>query len=303
MKPDKLAQLQFFDKVERPFFLEHYYDKFKDWMPKTVFIDITSAERTAMINTIWGEAKPKDVVNIGKLEEKVKKVMTQDFKNKPVFVRLGSRSPKDSYYLNTEMNGRHKITNVNQAMRVLLDSERIYDDLNAQQYFHYKSCLAVREYYSIDKEFRCIVKDNKLVGISQYVFEGEPYKKPFHYRWDDINIIHHFMIAEHIVRFELLERIPANAPPLTIDIATTTRCPIMLEINPFLNIPLMSTDPCLFNHKEDKFEKLEFRFVDKNGVIKHYVRDPIENLNARTLVRQIKQVKPKKGEIPKWLIV
>jgi len=84
------------------------------------------------------------------------------------FVRLGSRSGKDSTYA-----ARHglRVNNAAAALALLTeDSARIAFDLRMALRFNYPPHVFVRRWLDIPAwaEFRCFMKSRQLVGISQY---------------------------------------------------------------------------------------------------------------------------------------
>jgi len=84
------------------------------------------------------------------------------------FVRLGSRSPKDSWLGHRE---GFKCTDGKKALQLLLDSpERVYDDVALAVGHNYKPQIWLREWRDIPawSELRCFMRNRKLVGISQY---------------------------------------------------------------------------------------------------------------------------------------
>lgn len=86
---------------------------------------------------------------------------------KGAFIRLGSRSPKDSYNAYKRLYCYHSGL---EAIAALCDSERIHDDLHLAKTNNYMPHLVVREWIKIEpwQEFRAFYKNRKLVGLSQY---------------------------------------------------------------------------------------------------------------------------------------
>lgn len=86
------------------------------------------------------------------------------------FIRLGSRSPKDSWYGITK---GFKVTTQEEALRILLDcSERVADDLHLALAEQYPPHIFLRQWVNIEPwaEFRCFMRGRKLIGISQYQY-------------------------------------------------------------------------------------------------------------------------------------
>ena len=84
------------------------------------------------------------------------------------FVRLGSRSPKDSWM---GIGEGFRVTDAERAVMLLLDSmERIADDLSQDDYAGASSWIFVRAWRDMPKwsEFRCFMKARRLVAVTQY---------------------------------------------------------------------------------------------------------------------------------------
>lgn len=182
--------------------------------------------------------KPQDISHI---VSRIDKVLDM-FPKREAFIRLGSRSPKDSY-LGYEKG--FKGTNGHELISILLDcSERIYDDLRIAIYFEYKPSIWIREFVDIPNwsEFRCFVKNKELIGISQYnYFDG---------KLDDI--VDHLDAIETGIR-QFFNRIKpilhlddvifdVYVKRQKVDINTYMWEVKLIEINPFFGY----TDPCLF---------------------------------------------------------
>lgn len=160
-----------------------------------------------------------------------------------VFVRLGSRSPKDSW---KGYKDGFRVANGMAAMEILLDaSERIAEDLMLAIKNDYPPHLFVREWIDMPEwaEFRCFQKDNKLVGISQYNYlKNEIYPEILE---------HHESIQWAIERFFVAQLQPViHLENVVFDVFvkqrnknnTTEWVVKLLEINPFFEM----TDPCLY---------------------------------------------------------
>lgn len=94
------------------------------------------------------------------------------------FIRLGSRSPKDTYAFHK--HGGHTYT-TNQALNILTDSsERVYVDLDDCIKNDYQAYIWLREWIDFNpwQEFRCFMYERKLIGVSQYnALQGETFKE------------------------------------------------------------------------------------------------------------------------------
>ena len=109
--------------------------------------------------------------------EKIEK-NTYIFRN-GFFVRLGSRSPKDTMEFYSHENG-HCYT-YEDALRLLTySSERIYIDLQDCIQSNYQTYIWLREWMVFEpwQEFRCFMYKRKLIGVSQYnAIQGEVFSE------------------------------------------------------------------------------------------------------------------------------
>jgi len=157
------------------------------------------------------------------------------------FIRLGSRSPKDSWAL---QKSGGKVMPGEDPLRYLLDcSERIYEDLILAIKESYIPHIWVRQWVEIPRwsEFRCFIKDGKLVGISQYNYlnnEVFPELDPDMCEWavrEFFKIFRKTTTLNNVV-FDVFVKM-RKVGPHSRDIEVK-----LLEINPFFEL----TDPCLF---------------------------------------------------------
>ena len=92
------------------------------------------------------------------------------------FVRLGSRSPKDSWKGHRE---GFRVLPGTDPLRFILDaSERMHEDVMLALQHDYTPTIFVRQWVTIPRwsEFRCFMQGRKLVGISQYDYlEGKTF--------------------------------------------------------------------------------------------------------------------------------
>lgn len=172
------------------------------------------------------------------------------------FIRLGSRSPKDSWLGHREgfrcASGAH-------AVNLLCDSERIYDDLHLALANNYTPHLAVREWLEIHpwQEFRCFYCGRKLVGISQYNYlKQEVFPEIAELagsiEWaikQKSEIVAPLLPADDVV-VDYIYRVKQHGNENVNEV-------VLLECNPFM----IYTDPCLFDWSRDSFQKFEFRYL------------------------------------------
>jgi hypothetical protein len=173
---------------------------------------------------------------------------------KGAFVRLGSRSPKDSWAGNRD---GFRVEHGREAWDLLTDcSERVYDDLSWALKNDYEPCLLVREWLDIPRwmEFRCFMKSRKLVGISQYFYRDEsPEIEKFKdsIKWALEMFFENLFVREiHLddVVFDVFAHTQRRGNETVVDVK-------LIEINPYATW----TDPCLFDWNEDAFDAIEFR--------------------------------------------
>lgn len=165
-----------------------------------------------------------------------------------VFPRLGSRSPKDcglSLKCNTP----------GEVVKALLNSERVWEDLQNDEVLHRRSFLFLRKWVHIyeDSEFRCLIRDRKIVGISQY-FYNEPKALLQTGVKDRVTVLKNFLMTQLIPKLHLDSAV--------VDIYTENPLTVkFLEINPLDS----RTDPCLFSWDEEFNET--FRYLDSDGIL------------------------------------
>lgn len=173
------------------------------------------------------------------------------------FIRLGSRSAKDSVYAN--VHGL-RIDDAKSALNTLTsDSRRVAFDLRLALKNEYQPHIFLREWLEIPKwsEFRCFMQNGELVGISQYDCKNlgscgeiarnanriETAIRAFFLK------IKPFFQFENVV-FDVLVKIDEK------DIKPAAKI-TLLELNPFLP----QTDACLFKSCERGNFDGSFRFL------------------------------------------
>lgn len=178
------------------------------------------------------------------------------------FIRLGSRSPKDSF---PALKQGMKCTEGKHAVDMLVDSKRVHDDLYVAKSNNYIPHIALREWINIQpwQEFRCFYKQGELVGISQYDY----FKKHLPQIEENLQGI---LLALEIKSKGVAKCLPYDGT-IIVDYVYQVKHKgnehinkaILLEVNPWT----LLTDPCLFNWHTDKFEKPEIRYIDQSGNI------------------------------------
>ena len=229
--------------ISTMFDLHNWYPWMKEDTFKTEFVVVTKEEKEMWIDCMNGKADfPNELgTRINKASRRI---------GFPVFVKLSSRSPKD--FSELEHN------NIRSVIRSLTNSMRIYEDLKGFVCQSPIKVVAIREYKPIEKksEFRCFSKNGKFVGMSQYFYKEE------------FGVMDHLEAAE-----EFAEKIHKKLVDVVgfrdfiFDIGYVSKGGWkLIELNPFHE----TTDPCLFDWKEDKFEKREIRLVSSHNLTGEY---------------------------------
>lgn len=161
------------------------------------------------------------------------------------FVRLASRSPKDSW---EGHRGGFRVRNGQDAMDRLLDSERIVEDLHLDIRDNATSYIAIREWRDIPlaNEWRVFIHEGKIIGVSQYGYLDKlpKYEDLGGLRWAlDVWFTNELKPALHLntVIADVWLRQYQSAPRTFL-----WECKL-IEINPFG----AWTDPCLFDWRNE----------------------------------------------------
>lgn len=170
------------------------------------------------------------------------------------FLRLGSRSPKDSQQ--AKQFGL-RIQHGSQGVRLLTtDSRRAAFDIRCAMDYSYMPRLFLRPWREIPdwSEFRCFIQGGEIVGISQYDYQ---------FLGRSAEITNHATAMERVLRECLTDLLPhLPLPDVVADViliadaaeaddATITPAALesgeygakLLELNPFI----VQTDPALFS--------------------------------------------------------
>jgi hypothetical protein len=162
------------------------------------------------------------------------------------FIKTSLRSPKDSVFAKKR---HYKVRSGRDALCFLLDSrERFYDDLLLFRKFHYTPSVIFQTWRvtPVWSEFRCFVKNRKLIGISQDDHEGLPYYSIVHKNNE--------AIREAIEEFFYKIYLPVvHVDDSVFEVSVMKRKEDkkwqarFVEVNPLAS----TTDPCLFSWKDD----------------------------------------------------
>jgi hypothetical protein len=169
-----------------------------------------------------------------------------DVGDKGYFIRLGSRSPKDSI---EAVRAKYRCLCPEDAAWFISRSERVYEDISTYLYKKRQSHLVVRPWETFHEggEFRCFVRDGVCVGISEY-----------NYRQEDSSSIAINSILKNESLGNVLENMPsfveysarvAGFTDVIVDVgfilSGSSWKQVVVEINPFVDM----TDPCLYDWK------------------------------------------------------
>ncbi len=190
----------------------------------------------------------KDSPYLKIIEDKIDEEIKQFPKG--AFIRLGSRSPKDVDII--------PVFNGKDAMDLLISSMRVFDDLCIAYKNKYEANIFIREWIDIEEhfEFRCFMKDRKLVGISQY-----QYNKTY------LEIINNadsmkWVIEKFFPKFQKACKLDDVVFDVFLKYNQRFEQGIweakLLEINPYFKM----TDPCLFDWR--KPEEFNGQFLYNN---------------------------------------
>ncbi len=160
------------------------------------------------------------------------------------FVRLGSRSPKDSWLAHRR---GMRCSAGREAWALLTDcSERIAEDLLLAFSQRYDPHLWVRQWLDIPEwlEFRCLVQDRELVGISQYQYHGRPVFPEIVQNRDAIVWAIQTWFESQFLHATHLDSVVCDVFCKLHQHGNSNLWEVkLLEINPFFQM----TDPCLFD--------------------------------------------------------
>ncbi|MCU7850508.1 MAG: cell division cycle 123 family protein [Candidatus Thiodiazotropha sp. (ex Lucinoma kastoroae)] len=146
----------------QPYFLENGYLPCKPFTIPTILLPLNTEEAQALGQSL---AIPSEG-RLDALNTTLAKAMRKLVNEEPVFVRLGTRSPKDVPDFRA-FRGRTRLSY--EAIGWLRSSQRVADDLAACRRYGYPPTVAVREWLDIPlwSEFRCFVRKGEVVGLSQ----------------------------------------------------------------------------------------------------------------------------------------
>lgn len=250
--------------IVEPTFIQNWPEALKALSMPSLGWPLSDGQRDALIAATWatdGEDPPQDAFGsirpdetraqldglqadidrkIGELRDVRRRLDSRG----EFFVRLGSRSPKDSWY---GIRNGFGVREGRKALRILMDStERIHDDLVSDRLAGSPSWIFLREWIDIPDwaEFRCVLRGGAYAGASQYACrDGQSWPILAGRREEIAAALEVFCIK---VSEAVAHRTAERAGDLVVDVGFVDgrlERPVLVEINPFLDL----TDPCLFN--------------------------------------------------------
>jgi hypothetical protein len=234
--------------------VENWIDEIREAVLPTWTQPLTAMERDLLIEAQWRRElgrRPADpdafnTLIVG-LEERILTAQTAS----PVgaaFVRLGYRAPTDSP---VGLEGDLQVDGGPEALVVLLDSERVFEDLCLSQECSYEPSVTIRPWVEIapENEVRAFIRNRELVGLSQRALTGA---LP--------GFIGQAPQLETAVKRRCAEL--ADAWPLD-DLVVDLAClrdddeATVIDLHPWLPW----TDPKLFSWDDDSFERYSYRYL------------------------------------------
>lgn len=229
--------------ISKEWYQNLYGVKFTDWNRELKnisfpfrLLDLNKEE----LDIILGEEE----VCVYDFESLLIKIQKKMYK-KGNFVKLITRSPKD--FLIQKDNSIKNIYEPLKIIECLRNSMRTFEDICLLRNLKLDNVLIIRPYINIDPstEFRCFIKNNELIGVSQYHYD-------FNYNFQKEVIDAMF---REITKF-VNEKITPNmiVSDFIADICFTSEIKL-IETNPY-----GLSDPCLYK-SYDFLESRQFKFL------------------------------------------
>lgn len=154
------------------------------------------------------------------------------------FIKLITRSPKDSLADLDNYTKPKALASIEESLGAMFNSMRVFEDLCLLRYIN-KVTIVVRPYVDFEayEEFRVYIEERKIVGISQYYYQGEFKELTPEY------ITNVKMTIEQMVTDIALPSITLNDFVIDVVMGNDKRKTVFLEANPY-----GLSDPCLFNN-------------------------------------------------------
>jgi hypothetical protein len=233
----------------KPTYIENWNSNLFSYSMPTILIPLSEKEHITLLNIADAIEKFDEniiPISIQSLWDKIENELQKH--SEGYFIRLGSRSPKDSY---TAVKNNYCITSTFDVFACLLESMRVFEDLCFAKSVKYSPYIALRQWIKIEQkdEFRCFVRNGEIVGISQYFYND--YYPSIELEKDKIEA------SIRILFNKIKNYIPEN---IIFDVIYNSDFSTLLEINPYSNF---YTNPCLFTWKPEEFDIFQFRTVSK----------------------------------------
>ncbi|KAH3743923.1 cell division cycle protein 123-like [Pelomyxa schiedti] len=265
--------------------IENWYEPLREWTYPTVFDPISIEEGKAMVRHFEHKPVPTDSALIAQMTSRLQGVINS-LPARSAFIKLSSRCAKDaatassrteellreflaphrtssSISMNTILQGlmtAHiealKVSDASVCVRMMLESERIYNDLVTalEHPEKWKQNFVLRDWVPIPigLEIRGFVMNNSLTALSQY----------YHYCYWPI-LAENKLRVLNMVRnfFETVKNVvPVADKCYVIDFAVDLEHDkvMIVELNPFGEFIGMGTSTALFNIKEEHDREILF---------------------------------------------
>lgn len=238
----------------RASYMETWWKDLRDASLPGDLFELSAAERDLMIEDHWRRVGSRPTPEADRfealvlsLEERI--VRAQRFSpTGAAFVRLGSRAPIDSP---GAFDAEFQVDGGTEALELLLESERVFDDLCLAQECAYAPSVVVRPWLEIPagRELRAFVRAGELVGLCQR-----------HGQSPLTDLIEEASALEAQVRercASLQGRWPLDE--LVVDFACLEGEAWIVDLHPWLPW----TSSALFSWEEDSFSDYEFRYLGR----------------------------------------
>jgi len=219
----------------------------------TLLKTLSPVERDLLVEERWRRESGRPSIDPCQFDELVlsleELVLAAQDASEPgsTFLRLGSRAPIDSQLAR---KAELQVDGGPEALEVLLDSPRLFDDLCLFQECGYSTSLIVRPWLRLPRwcELRAFIRGRRLVGLSQRILDGGPLHG-LAQRAD--------ALEEAILRRcdELRQAWPLDE--LVVDFACPDGQAWVVDLHPWLPW----TSGGLFSWEEDTFSEYSFRYL------------------------------------------
>jgi len=238
----------------RASYMESWWSELRDASLPGDLLELSAAERDLLIEDHWRRVGSRPAPEpdrfealVLSLEERI--VRAQRFSPiSAAFVRLGSRAPTDSP---GAFDAEFQVDGGTEALELLLESERVFDDLCLAQECAYAPAIVVRPWLEIPagRELRAFLRAGELVGLCQRHADA-----PLSDLIDEAPALE----AQVRERCAALQgRWPMDE--LVVDFACLEGEAWIVDLHPWLGW----TSSALFSWEEDRFEHYEFRYLGR----------------------------------------